>query len=163
MKKIILISFLFLTSCINQINMPESLPRPTGSMVIMSLANEIEVEDEKYSGTELNTLKKLDGHYYIIDSKTVISNKGGNEFLNLLRSNFGESEEISLCFIPRHAVQYESRYGLVKALICFECNKVYISIGEWGSSKQLVKPLRKQVDQFYKSIDLKLPVNPKDV
>ncbi|MGH1472716.1 MAG: hypothetical protein ACRBCS_16170 [Cellvibrionaceae bacterium] len=127
----------------------------------MSIAGEHEIEGEnEYSDLTINGLPKYNDYYYIIDSKRIADKKYIQTYINLLKSGFGKPEAYAMCFNPRHVLKYESLYGEVTALICFECRSVSIKIGEWNRTEYFVKPVGSEINELYKELGLRIPLQP---
>ena len=141
------------------VKLPEGMPDAIGPATIYTIGSKSEIDNNSYySDIESKDLSEfLDYHWKVIDEADLESTKDTQAYINHLNSGFGEPEAVMMCFDPRHAITYESKFGHVTALICFECGKVSVSIEGWNSYKYFVSWPQDEVNGIYNKYGVRVP------
>ena len=163
MIRIILLLFL-LSGCatqnISQIKLPEALPDPTGPAIIYSVGSKREIDNNSYySDIESEDLEDLEGYLKVTDSARVENIDDVQTYIDAINEGFGDPESHAMCFEPRHAIAYPSKFGQVTAHICFACRQVSVSLDGWGKHLYFVSNPRALVDVIYQKYGVRKPVD----
>ena len=79
---------------------------------------------------------------------------------NLVRGATVRPDPGSLCIIsPRHYFSYTSEYGVVEALLCFECHVAILSINGWQTMRELDKTAQSRLNAILQKHGVPIPVS----
>ncbi len=128
----VLIVLFFLAGCqaSKEYSLGPELPEPIDDQITiyaMDVWDYTEAEG-KYSHLNPLELEWLYAEYMRVLGKAELGN--AKEMVNTISSLFG-SDDSAMCFIPRHAFSYESKFGRVYIYTCFECHLTRVDINGW--------------------------------
>lgn len=147
------------SSCSITPSVPKVLPSDHDSDYrIFTLAQYYEKSDVYYQNLSFNNLARLDD-YYIVDEQ-IIGKASGEKVLSFIDGFLGRSDEVVMCFNPRHAIQYKSKGKMVTLLVCFQCKKVHQIVNGVKEVMRMPDGDRSKLDLLYSKIGVQIPTDP---
>ncbi len=137
------------------------LPPPvSGAASIASLASKDELATEPaYARFKNARLKKIDAWFALgVDDRLTLPET--QAIYTLVRTATLRPNPGSLCIIsPRHYFSYTSEYGVVEALLCFECQVAILSINGWQTTRELDQAAQSHLNAILQKHGVPIPVS----
>jgi hypothetical protein len=127
---------------------------------LASLASRSELNTEPaYARFKNHRLKEVDAWFALggDDSLTLSETQA---IYSLVRAATTRPDPGSLCIIsPRHYFSYTSEFGVVKALLCFECHVAIFSINGWSTTRALDPSAQSRLNAILRKHGVPIPVS----
>ena len=137
------------------------LPAPVnGPASLASLASQGELDSEPaYARFKNARLKKVNA-WFALGSDNRLTLSETQAVYNLVRAATSRPDPGSLCIIsPRHYFSYTSEYGVVEALLCFECHVAIFSINGWNTTRELDPSAQSRLNAMLQKHGVRIPVS----
>lgn len=161
MKKIIAcISLLIFCSCVYA-DFPDLLPEPIEGQVIFATIVSTRAEMESfYSELDDKNIERLGFYDRVIGKKVFPTLDGAKKGLKIVEDSLSTDDRLSMCFIPRHYLSYQSSSGEVVVRICFQCSQLEVTVNGWSKRIKVYGPRAKEMNEYFNSIGLPTPRTP---
>jgi hypothetical protein len=153
---ILISSLLLVATSLSAAELPKGIPDPIDSNFLFATIAESRELKHDYPELNIKNLEEING-YYVIGKKQISSSARAIDMIRELQKTASEDGPLAMCFEPRHYITYKSIHGDVSLAICFKCTRVSVSLDGWHKTLSLNEVSAKELNEYYKSIDLVVP------